>query len=127
MAQTPNLSITEVNATDNNKATEIDTAISAFDVAYAGSLSLSIAGLTTYTVSQSHYQGASVLIFTGALSGNCTITLPSFGRALIIINETTGGYNLIFTNGSGATTATITDTNPHLIYCDGGNNVYKVS
>ena len=82
--------------------------------AIAGLAQVNIAGLTTFTVTKANGAAdnwkAAVIQFTGALTGNCTVTLPNVPRALgVVQNSTTGGFSVILTTGVG-TTATIPPT-----------------
>ena len=86
--------------TNTNLGTLLEQAITGYST-------ISVAGLTTYTLTS--YNGVSdqsrnaVLSFTGALSGNCTITAPAVQKVYIINNATTGGYNIVMSTGSGST------------------------
>jgi hypothetical protein len=92
--------------------------------AITGYLAISVAGLTTYTLT--NYNGVSdesrnaVISFTGALSANCTVTTPAVQKTYIINNATTGGYSIIMTVGSGST-VTVPNGATYLIYSDGTN------
>jgi len=92
--------------------------------AITGYIAISIAGLTTYTLT--NYNGVSdesrnaVISFTGALSGDCTVTTPAVQKTYIINNATTGGKNVIMTTGSGST-VTVPNGATYLIYSDGTN------
>ena len=92
--------------------------------AITGYLSINIAGLTTYTLSS--YNGVSdesrnaVLVFTGALSADCTITTPAVNKVYIINNSTSGGKNVIMSNGSG-TTVTVPNAQTYIVYSNGTN------
>jgi hypothetical protein len=92
--------------------------------AITGYLSINIAGLTTYTLSS--YNGVSdesrnaVLVFTGALSADCTIVTPAVNKVYIINNATSGGKNVIMSNGSG-TTVTVPNAQTYIVYSNGTN------
>jgi hypothetical protein len=92
--------------------------------AITGYLAISVAGLTTYTLSS--YNGVSdesrnsVLSFTGALSADCTVTTPAVQKTYIINNATTGGKNIVMTTGSGSTVS-VPNGATYLIYSDGTN------
>jgi len=90
------------------------------------SISVALTG-TTHTLVQADALANIFFLFTGALGGANTITLPANKRIYLVVNNTTGGFNLIFKAGTGATTVTVTDTGvPHFLYCDGVNTVYEV-
>lgn len=97
MPTTPNLGITHVQATDTDKVTKINTALQAFDTALCAAVTIALSG-STYTMSAATLQSGICFIFTGALTGDCTVTLPSgISRFFLAVNQTTGGHNIIFT------------------------------
>jgi hypothetical protein len=103
--------------TNNNLGTLIEQAIAGVDT-------INIAGLTTYTLS--NYNGIydearnAGLIFTGALTANCTVFTPAVEKLYVISNQTTGGYYITVTSGSGSNISVASGTN-QLMYCDGTN------
>lgn len=133
MANTPNLQIPHMSASDTGKYTEANTAISAFDGAYAGLTTIPYSASLAFAAFTASYLGYMVFVFTGVLTGDQTITVPSHARPFLVVNATTSSnpsvqYNLIFELGSNAVTATVSnDGLAHLLYCDGANSVYKVT
>lgn len=99
--------------------------------AITGQGTVNIAGLTTYSLTtangatdQARYQ---VYNFTGALTGNCTVTMPNVPKVGWAVNNTTGGYNVVLSAGSG-TTATLVPGGAWFYYAaDGAGNVTLVS
>jgi len=70
-----------------------------------GVVTVSLAGLTTYSLTtannapdQARYANYA---FTGALTGDCTVTLPAISRTGCALNATTGNHSVILTDGSG--------------------------
>src|SRR5579859_3543066 len=125
MSTTPNLLIALIAISQNLKEVTFNTAIDLLDEAMCSNKGEAISGSTT-ALSQTDFLTNMFLKFTGALTGNNTITLPSgCAKLFMVLNSTTGGHNLIFTVGTGASTVTISDANPHLMYSDGVGNVYK--
>lgn len=63
-----------------------------------------------------------VLVFTGALSANCTVTAPAVEKTYIVVNNTTGGkaVNMV-TSAVGSTPLAVLNTATTLMYCDGTN------
>jgi len=89
-------------------------------------LSLSITSETAVTLSPAQ-ASAQYAVYTGALSGDCTITLPSALFVGYVQNATTGGHNIILTSGGG-TTAVIAPGSAWYVYeCDGAGNTELVS
>jgi hypothetical protein len=103
--------------TNTNLGTLIEQAIT-------GYRTISVAGLTTYTLSSlngtSDEARNAVLNFTGALSANCTVTAPAVNKVYIVSNNTSGGYGIIMTTGAG-TTVTIPMGQIFIVYSDGTN------
>mgnify|MGYP003134395332 FL=1 len=64
-----------------------------------------------------------VIQFTGSLSQNCTITIaPNTTTAFFVfIDGTSGGFSLIFSQGSGANYTLVSGTRA-LVYCDGAGS-----
>jgi hypothetical protein len=124
MSTTPNLLIPLISQSQNNKEITFNTAIDILDESLCGNKSEALPG-TTFTMPTNDFQQNWLLTFTGALSGDCTITLPAgYAKQFAVINKTTGGHNLIFQVGTNATTKTISDANLHLMYSDGASAVY---
>jgi len=84
-------------------------------------LSISVAGSGTYTLSAAEYANGA-LNFTGALTGNRTIVVPTAVKSYIISNNTTGSYTLTVKTAAGSGVA-VTQTKTQTLYCD-GTNVY---
>ena len=70
-----------------------------------------------------------VIKFTGTLSQHCTITVaPATTTAFFMIqNGTSGGYNILMSQGSGAAKVTIPSAKANIIYCDGSDEVISIS
>ena len=106
----------------------LNTDLVLIDNAINGVATINIAGLSAYTltvgngtVDQARNQ---VYNFTGALSGNCTVTLPQSVKFGYAVNSTTGGHNVILTTGSGGSTLTLpTAAWYQFFYCDSSNVV----
>ncbi len=110
MTLTPTLRLTEPTPVgdDGVWATYLNSDLVYIDQGINGLLSKSIAGLTTYTLvadgsasDEARYQ---VYTFTGALAANCTVTIPANAKVGLVRNNTTGGFNVILTTGSGPIT-----------------------
>lgn len=95
--------------------------------AILGNATVSIAGLTTYSLTTAN--GAAdqsrpmVQVFTGALTANCTVTVPNVLKFGMAINQTTGGFNVILTSGGGTTVTVPPENLPYDYFCDGSGNV----
>jgi hypothetical protein len=81
---------------------------------------LSKAVLTgTYTLSASEASNV-IQKYTGALTGNVTIVVPSTVQVYYIVNATTNAYTVTITTGSGATAVLTTGSQATLV-CDSVN------
>jgi hypothetical protein len=83
--------------------------------------SISVAGSGTYTLSATEY-AKSALNFTGLLTGNRTIVVPTAVQAYTISNNTTGAFTLTVKTAAGSGIA-VTQTKTQGVYCDGTNVV----
>jgi hypothetical protein len=108
----------------------LNTDLVLIDNAINGVASINIAGLATYplTVANGAVDQARnyVYNFTGALSANCTVTLPPSAKFGYAINSTTGGHRVILTTGSGTALNLPTAAWYQFFYCD-GTNVFSPS
>ena len=89
--------------------------------AVTGVQSISIAGLTTYSLSAlngiSDQSRNAVLVFTGALSADCAITAPAVNKTYVVYNNTTGGFNITIKTASG-TAVSIANGATSYVYCN---------
>ena len=104
---------------------ELNTDLQLIENVAIGVPGIAIGGLTTYTLSVNNgatddYKAA-IWKFTGALSGNCTVTIPSNIRPFAVINATTGAHTVILTTGSGTTFTVYPNSNTYFGFCDGTN------
>jgi len=86
-----------------------------------GVQSVSIAGLTTYSLSAlngiSDQSRNAVLVFTGALSAACAITAPAVNKTYVVYNNTTGGFAITIKTASG-TAVSIANGATSYVYCN---------
>jgi hypothetical protein len=64
--------------------------------------------------------------YTGALTGNVTITIPATVQVYYIVNATTGAYSVTLTTGGGGTTAVLTTSTQATLVCD-SVNIYNAN
>jgi hypothetical protein len=98
------------------------------DAAMFGLVTVAIGGLTSYTLTADGSSGdqarQQVILFNGALSADCTVTLPANNRfGGYVINATTGGHNVILTQGGNNLTL-LPDSVYYFLFAD-GSNVYS--
>ena len=92
-------------------------------------LALSLSGLSSpYTYTLSSAQAASTIqVYSGTLTSNTTVIVPSTVQLYSMTNNTTGSYTLtIKTNVSGGSSITVAQGNTVMAICD-GTNVYNAN
>lgn len=95
-----------------------------------GVVAVDLTGMTTYTLSTAN--GAPdqsrplVQNYTGALTANCTVTLPNVEKVGWAANNTSGGHNVILTTGAGTTATVPPDGLWRFFYADGATNIIVV-
>lgn len=93
-----------------------------------------ISGLVTVPIadadmSLSHNEGVEdqarymMIDFTGALTANRTVTIPTVSKLYVVSNRTTGGFSVTITTGSGITYV-LANNAVKLIFTD-GTNIYS--
>ncbi len=84
-------------------------------------LPVDLTGLSAYTVSST--QAANKLwYFYNTPASNVTVTIPAVASVYYLKADTLGGFNLVFTTGTGAT-YTLNQNQQAIIFCDGINVV----
>lgn len=104
----------------------LNTDLVLIDNAINGVVTINLAGLTSYTltVGNGTVDQARNLVynFTGALTANCTVTLPQSVKFGYAVNSTTGGFSPVLTTGTGGSTLTLPTTAYYqFFYCDSSN------
>ena len=84
-----------------------------------GKITTSVAGSGSITLTAAQYS-ASILIFTGALTGNKTVVLPTISGQWQIVNSTTGAFTLTVKTAAG-TGVLVTQGTTSNVYCDAVN------
>ena len=120
----------EVGANNNIWGGYLNTDMELIDNAVTGVVAISINALTSYSLTanngstdQSRY---SIWRFTGALSGDCTVTIPQTAKWGFVINATTGGFDVILDTGLG-TTLTVAPGATWVFYYTDGTDVSSPS
>ena len=119
---TANLSM-RLQGTGNNEnawGTKNNTDVIAFlDLAVAGVLSKSVAGSSNVTLTSTEALSHG-LIFTGTLTGNINVIVPTQKRFYFIYNNTSGSFTLTVKTSAG-TGILVTQGEKDSLYCDGTN------
>src|SRR5215469_13139557 len=106
--------------------TVYDNTMAVIEQAIAGGAPISIDGLAAYpltTANNAPDQARQMIyMFTGALSGTCTITIPAVPKIMLVRNATTGGHLVTLTTGvTGGRTASVMPGLAAWLMCDGTN------
>lgn len=134
MSSTPNLLLSHIAAAQNQKEVTANADFDGLDEALCSNTSVAMSDADYVFATGAGTLGLSNMVFkfTGTLSATRNVTLPPNAKLYVVKNGTTPGgspvaqQSLTFKAGTGANTVTISDTDYHLLYCDGGNNVYHV-
>lgn len=124
----PNLKLSLIATSQNNKETVANSEIVGLDEAMCGNQTFALAD-ADFTVPQSDALASIFLKFTRVLTANRHIILPSGSAKMwIVLNATTSTgsidpFTLIFEVGTDSVVAAISDGNAHLIYSDGVGTV----
>lgn len=84
-----------------------------------GRLSKSVAGTGTVTLTATE-AGYAILEFTGALTGNRTVVVPTVAGRWVVLNKTTGAFSLTVKTAAGTGIVVAQGKNTELV-CDGTN------
>lgn len=90
-----------------------------------GYLSIGVAGSGNYTLSGAELN-VTALTFTGLLTGNRTIIVPTSVQEYWVTNSTTGAFTLTVKTAAGTGIA-VTQGSAAILYCDGTNVVIAQS
>ena len=113
------IELPEVGASENAWGTELNAALAEFDKAVAGTLSKSVAGAVTVSLSDAEAL-APFHEYTGALTGNIEVIVPLRSRQYQIYNNTSGAFSLTVKTSSGTGIA-VTQGKTDLLWCDAVN------
>lgn len=79
---------------------------------------ISVAGSGTYTLSGAELNRVAYK-FTGALTGNKTVTIPATVQQYWVDNQTTGAYTLAISPSGGGASFKVGQGSRAILYCDG--------
>jgi hypothetical protein len=129
---TTSLLISLIASSQNNKEVTTNSAFVALDVAQNAEVAIALSN-ADYTMPGTQLASGILFKFTGTLSANRHVNLPTGQPRLIIVwNKTTYStgsvdFSLSFQGGTNTTTFVTLDEAPHLIYWDGVGNVTQLS
>lgn len=121
MSTTTNLLLPLLETGQAQKETTVNSAMAFLDNAVAGYATKSVAGGVDVTLTEAEARSM-VLRFTGILTGNINVIVPTREQTHIVVNDTTGAYTLTLKPVAG-TGVLVTQATKALLYCDGTNVV----
>jgi hypothetical protein len=102
MPTLPNLALDHIEESQDDKEVTANEALDRLDASVNTYLPIALSDANlALSATQEYDSGA--LEFTGALTANRTITMRASDRKITVFNNTTGGFALVFTTGSGTT------------------------
>ena len=125
MSTTPNLLISLISSSQNNKETTANTAFNTFDGVLTA---LASVAMTDADYTFSDVTGATILNnaaykMTGTLTSTRNVIVPTTPRQYLFKNATSGGHSITIKT-SGGTGVTLSAGSPfQILYCDGTNVV----
>jgi len=115
---TPNLNITEVTASQNQKEVTINDGLTALDNAGNSSLDVSMtAGNVTLTSPQ--YRGYVRFNATGSPGVARTLNFPASIKRLVVVTNNCGDDLTVQVTGGGGANVVLLDGTAAIVYCDG--------
>jgi hypothetical protein len=121
---TPNLAIVHIVASQNNKEVTANTAFDDLDVALTDLLVKALPADADYTFSSAEALTHMVIQVTGTISALRHMIVPTNKKLYAVMNNTTGGFALVFKTASGTGVNVPVDATKYTwIYCDGTNVV----
>lgn len=122
MSTTPNLLISHIATSQNNKEITANTAFDDFDGAITGQFSAAMADADfTPTADQAHYNA--VFLFTGTDTAVRNFIVPSTKKFYLVKNNTVGSFGVQVKTSGGSGITVLQSDGYTLVYCDGTNVV----
>jgi hypothetical protein len=127
MPTTPNLGISHIDASQNNKEVTANTAFDVLDTALTDYLAVTVTGAVDVTPAGTIIQEAYVEL-VGALTANINLIIPASKRFYVIRHSATGGHTINVKSAAAGTNGAVllSLSNIRTVYCD-GTNVILVS
>jgi hypothetical protein len=111
--------IDDVSESQAQKAVTVNENCEDIFKAVAGYLAKSVAGAADVTLTIAEALNA-IIKFTGALTGNINVIVPTLSKPYFTWNATTGAYTLTMKTVAGSG-VTVTQTKKIALVCDGTN------
>lgn len=121
---TPNLGISHLAASQNQKEVTVNAGFDAFDAAITDVFSQAMAD-ADQTPSSANALDHAVIECTGALTADRHLILPNVKKIYAVNNKTTGGHNIIVETASASATVSIA-AGAKWVYCDAANNFAQI-
>lgn len=124
MSTTPNLLIPHILAAQNNKEVTANTGFDDFDGAITDLLAVTMttADYVLSTGAGNEALGHLCYKLTGTIGSARNLIVPVNKKLYVVSNQTTGGF-AVTVKTSGGSGIALSDTNYHILYCDGTNVV----
>lgn len=119
---TPNLLISHIATSQNNKEITANTAFDDFDGTLTGGFTAAMADADyTPTPDQAHYNA--VFLFTGTDTALRNFIVPTTRKFYLVKNNTAGGFAVQVKTSGGTGISVLASDGYTLLYCDGTNVV----
>lgn len=122
MSTTPNLLISHVSPSQNNKEVTLNTGLDDFDGVITDLLSIAMTAADYVMTTSAGGEALGHLAYklSGSIGANRNLIVPAVKKLYVVSNQTTGGFTVTVKTPSGTGIA-VSDTNYHILYCDGTN------
>lgn len=124
MATTDNLLITKIAVGQSQKETTMNEALDDLDMAITDVLGKSVAGGSDVTLTATESLSM-VQEYTGTLTANINVIVPTYNKVWIINNISDGAFTLCVKTSAG-TGVYVTQGSMAILYCD-GTHVVRVT
>lgn len=123
MAVTQNLQVTKIDSAQAQKEVTANEAFDAFDAGFSQfTKAMTDADYTLLSTTVPKEWQYGILSFTGALTANRNIIVPTAKKTYVLVNGTTGGFSLTLKTAAGTGVA-VSGSTPRILRCDGTNVV----
>jgi hypothetical protein len=116
---TPNLAITHIASSQNQKEVTVNSAFDALDKALTGRLPKALTD-ADYSLTPAEALQNMAVVLTGALTAARNLVVPNNTKLYVVTNATTGGFVATVKTAAGTGIA-IAAGATKLLYCDGAN------
>jgi hypothetical protein len=125
MSTSPNLLITDISASQDQKEVTHNAAIHELDLALTNLVSIGMgdADVTLTTGEGNQALANMVFVFTGSNTAARNVVVPTNKKLYVVKNSTTGGFKITIKTSSGTGVDVLSTDGYVIVYCDGTNVV----